>query len=116
MVGMRFKQRRRDPKTRSLEFCPAWLELPEGNRQLYMVDLSAKGARFRNPLAGHPLPVRPEQEVAVTVKTPYGRSRCIGKVSWTEQDENGEMLGIAFTEPPNEADDPLRMLINSPIC
>jgi hypothetical protein len=116
MLGMRMKQRRRDPKTRSLEFCPAWLELPDGQRRLYMVDLSARGAKFRNPVAGWPLAVHPDQELDISIKTPYGRSHCTARVNWTESDENGETLGVTFTGLSSALDDPLRLLIDSPIC
>jgi hypothetical protein len=80
-----------------------------------MVDLSVRGARFRNPLAARPLPVHPNQRITLTVKTPYGRSRCAGTVSWTDRDDNGETLGIAFAGLPANPDDPLRMLIDTPI-
>ena len=116
-LGFRRPQKRHDPKTRCIEFCPAWLDdSTEDSARMYMIDLSVHGARFRNPAPNPRVKVHANQEVGFTIKTPYGRSHATGKISWVTPDETGETFGVEFTHLSEQKDDPLRLLMDSPLC
>lgn len=101
-------ERRRAPRTSARPACKATIERNGQVCEATVVDLSWKGTGLvtyrRLPGSGP----RVGDRVALAITTPFGESRCGGRVVWVDAVTGGRRFGIAWAELTEDANDPLR--------
>jgi len=102
--------------TRHIEFCPVTYTAKGEKGKAQLVDLSAVGAKIRINSSQRELPITQNDEVALSIKTPYGISDCTAKVQWIENNDFGVFWGVKFTSRSEARKDPLRCMVDSPIA
>ena len=106
---------RREPEVRIAEFCPTEFEHEGGAYHAFMADLTSKGAKFREMKNGRKVCVRTGDCLLLNIKTPYGMSQASGEVRWVREDDGMSEWGMSFTGISEDAIDPLRCLMDSPM-
>jgi hypothetical protein len=112
------RRERRHDRLRKYEYCPATIKTGRNaSVSVLMRDLNAEGARFSSD-EPHCMDLYRGEEIEITVKTPYGLSKCKGVVQWAicEHDRFGSSLGVSFSGVSDDPRDGLRMLIDSAFC
>jgi len=79
-----------------------------------MTDLSESGAGFRTGRDIEDFFLARGEEIAYTVKTPYGSSQCRARTEWAGPASDGYAWGTVFTYLSDDPKDPLRSLLDSP--
>ncbi len=96
----RSRQPKQSRKTRRVQFCPVQLVWKDGAVGAFMVDVSAEGAKLRSDRQQDAADIGAQEEVSMDIKTPYGPSKCRGRVQWVEHVDGGSRWGVRFTELP----------------
>jgi hypothetical protein len=107
-------ERRSVQRAKMVTFCPSHFDYGGRQYEALMVDLSEKGAGFRMEHEEESLHMVPGEELSFTIRTPYGPSECAGRLVWMERREQHTTWGVSFTRLPEDSNDPLRALMDSP--
>lgn len=102
-------ERRKIERTPLQTFCPSILECNGTKYSALMMNLSEDGAMFRMNTD-----IEVGKEIQISIKTPYGKSECKGKVIWTKLIGEFYQTGIEFTELSKDYKDSLICFIDSP--
>ena len=107
-------KRRRAKRTELTTFCPTTFEYKGKSYRAVMQNVADLGAGFRVESASDEPQLENGDEVEFDIRTPYGPSRCTGKIIWTKKIGEYYTWGIEFTKLSDDNKDPLRCLMDSP--
>ncbi len=107
-------ERRRSPRVELVTFCPVTFDHDGKTYEALMADVSELGAQMIIHSHHENPDLDIDEELHYTIRTPYGDTGCSGKTVWITDHDEGLSWGIAFTTFPENADDPLRNLLDSP--
>jgi hypothetical protein len=108
------KSQRRKSGARLVEFCPVSFAHNGQNYCVLMQDLSNDGAQLLSFNYDQYPELNPGDELAMTVRTPYGESSVTGNVRWVGEKNGHFSWGMQFTNMAGNAKDPIRCLMDSP--
>jgi hypothetical protein len=106
--------RREIPRLSLHTSCPTSFKYKGLFRQGVMVNLSAKGAKFRMLESKVTLDFDIGQELELDILTPFGASSFKGVVIWTDMVKGYFTWGVLISEMPQNLNDPLQSLLESP--
>lgn len=113
MRALGIGERRRPRYPRLVMFCPAFFACGLRNLRATMTELSERGARFTMPATNADVDVQPGQNLALTIRTPYGPSAPTAVVKWAEKYGDWYEWGVEFLSIPQDKYDPIRSLMVS---
>lgn len=105
--------RREIPRLTLHTSCPTSFKYKGLFRQGVMINLSAKGAKFRMLEPKATLDFDMGQELELDILTPYGASSFKGVVVWTDMVKGHFTWGVLISEMPQDLNDPLQNLLES---
>lgn len=106
--------RRRAKRTELTTFCPTTFEYKGKSYRAVMQNVAELGAGFRVESTADDPQLEKGDEVEFDIRTPYGPSKCSGRIIWTKKIGEYSTWGIEFTKLSDDEKDPLRCLIDSP--
>jgi hypothetical protein len=110
------RHHRQENEVRTTEYFPVTFSHDTDTYEAQLTNLSMKGAHL---LVKSYEPVRHildiGAELNLYVRTPYGKSHCMAKVVWLDPKTSPVSIGLEFTSMSEDASDPLRCAIDSPL-
>jgi ribose 5-phosphate isomerase B len=104
-------ERRKKGQVRQVQTCPVQVVYDGQQHNALLVNVSEQGAQMKlEQVSSVPLFVL-DDEVELSIRTPYGVSVVKGQIRWFDKKE--ATFGVSMTDTPGERDDPLNLLLDS---
>ena len=94
--------------------CPTAFTIGDQSGNALMMNLNDLGAMFRVLKEDDSFTLVEGQEHEYNIQTPYGKSICRGRITWSKIINSSLCWGIEFTHLSEDAKDPLLCLMDSP--
>ena len=115
MAAVPVPRERRSVHRRNLTtFCRTEFEYQGRSMRALMVNATAMGAQFLVDEFNEDFALSAEDLLRVDIQTGYGHAPRTGRIIWARPRDGSYFFAIEFQDPPQNEDDPLVALLDSP--